>query len=175
MENWKSVAGWEGWYEVSDKGRVRSLTRKSIANGAPATYKGVLLKCSIGKNGYARVTFTRPQFKQQRYVHDLVAEAFIGPRAPSLEVCHADGTRTNNTLSNLRYGSRSENARDRIQHGRGPTGEKTRGENNGNVKLTKQDVTAIRGMSGTLKQIAAVFGVHLATIHCIRSGKTWKE
>ena len=173
MENWKSVPGWEGWYEVSDAGRVRSLPRQSTANGAPAWYEGRLLSASRLKNGYMQVSLSRPGERCYAYVHKLVLLAFEGPPPDGTEVCHADGTRDNNSLSNLRYGTRSENARDRIAHGRGPDGKKIRGENNGVARLTEADVRRIRAMPGTLKEIAAEFGVHFGTIHCIKSGKTW--
>jgi hypothetical protein len=173
METWKAVPGWEGWYEVSDAGQVRSLPRQSVANGAPATYQGKLLKLGQLKNGYLQVSLSRPGERRYAYVHRLVMEAFEGPPPCGLEVCHADGTRDNNSLFNLRYGSRSENAKDRIAHGRGPTGKKTRGEKNGASRLTESDVRRIREAPGTLKEIAAAFGVHLGTIHCIKTNKTW--
>ncbi len=175
METWKAVPGWEGWYEVSDEGRVRSLTRQSTANGAPAWYKGRLLKPGRLKNGYMQVCLTAPDRRVSSYVHRLVLSAFVGPPPEGKEVCHTDGSRDNNFLGNLRYGTRSENARDRIAHGRGPDGKKTRGEKNGLARLTEEDVHHIRTLPGTLKEIAAVFDVHFGTIHCIKAGKTWRH
>jgi hypothetical protein len=55
-----------------------------------------------------------------RYVHSLVAEAFIGPRPIGLEVRHLDGDSTNNAVDNLRYGTHAENMQDRVKHGRDP-------------------------------------------------------
>lgn len=52
-----------------------------------------------------------------RYVHDLVAEAFLGPKPQGLEVCHGDNNTRNNAASNLRYATRSENHRDKRKHG----------------------------------------------------------
>ena len=173
MENWKAVPGWEGWYEVSDAGRVRSLPRQSSANGAPAMYQGRILKAGRMKNGYLQVTLSRSGERRCAYVHRLVMEAFEGPPPCGLEVCHSDGTRDNNALTNLRYGTRSENAKDRIAHGRGPNGKNVRGERNGLTRLTEEDVRRIRAMPGTLKEIALRFGVHLGTIHNIKTGKTW--
>lgn len=173
MPVWKAIPGWEGWYEVSDGGLVRSLLRVSIANGAPATYAGRVLKAGTLKNGYQQVSLSRPGERRYAYVHQLVLEAFVGTAPAGMEVCHADGSRNNNRLGNLRYGTRSENARDRIAHGRGPTGEQSRGEKNGMTPLTEADVRRIRGMSGTLKAISEIFGVHLSTIHNIKTGKTW--
>jgi hypothetical protein len=173
METWKTVPGWAGWYEVSDAGHVRSLPRQSKANGAPAVYSGRVLKACTLKNGYLQVSLSRPGERRYAYVHRLVLEAFAGTAPAGMEVCHADGSRNNNSLSNLRYGTRSENARDRIAHGRGPDGVKVRGEKNGLTHLTETDVRCIRGMPGTLKEIASHFGVHFGTIHNIKTGKTW--
>jgi hypothetical protein len=63
------------------------------------------------------VGLNREGKEQKRYVHSLVAEAFIGPRPPGLEVCHGDGIPTNNRPENLRYGSHGSNLLDRVRHG----------------------------------------------------------
>ena len=118
METWKQVPDFPG-YEVSDEGRVRS-TRVSI--------KPRLLALSHGKPGRAGRRFERPEgslhvslrrdgqtFK--RRVHRLVMEAFVGPRPDGLETRHIDGDHTNNHLSNLRYGTGSENSFDAMSHG----------------------------------------------------------
>jgi len=177
MEDWRAVSGWEGWYEVSDRGRVRSLPRESRAGKGVAFYRGKMLKAGVAKSGYLVVTFTAPGGRREdKYTHRLVAGAFIGPCPKGKEVCHNDGTRVNNLLLNLRYGTRSENARDRIAHGRGPTGEHHRGEKSVRAVLTEKDVRYIRAHpEETLAALGESFGVHLSTIHCVRARKTWKH
>lgn len=173
MEQWKAVPGWEGWYEVSDEGRVRSVARVSIAGGAPAHYQARVLRGSPGKNGYPVVSLSRPNYQRKAYVHSLVAAAFLGPRPEGLEVCHADGSRDNNRLSNLRYGTRRDNSKDMVAHGRAPDGSNARGEKNGLARLTEVEIRLIRQMSGTQKEIAEMFGVTPSNISCIQRRKTW--
>lgn len=176
METWKAISGWEGWYEVSDQGRVRSLDRISIAGGFPATYKGKILATPPGKNGYQTVCLTSPGRRQYRNVHRLVAEAFIGPCPEGLEVCHQNGVRGDNRAVNLRYDTRSGNAKDRVAHGTASTGEKTRGERNGNAVLTAEAVMYIRANPQlSLNTLARELGVRFTTIHSARTGKTWRH
>lgn len=104
-EIWKPVPGYEGLYEVSDQGRVRSFAR---------SVSGRLLKPGKASNGYFTVCLGRGK---SRTLHSLVAEAFIGPKPIGQEVLHEDGTRTNNCVSNLRYGTRADNIRDAVKQG----------------------------------------------------------
>lgn len=107
-ELWRPVVGWEGLYEVSDQGRVRSLPR--------TTTKGRVLKLRLAE-GYPAVSLSKEAVVRTRKVHKLVIEAFIGPCPEGLEVRHLNGVSTDARLLNLRYGTRSENARDRVLHG----------------------------------------------------------
>lgn len=69
-------------------------------------------------NGYLRVTLLSSDGKQStKTVHKLVMETFVGPRPKDEEIRHLDGNKTHNTLTNLKYGTKSENAQDRVQHG----------------------------------------------------------
>ena len=110
MEQWKSVIGYELYYEVSDLGNVRSLDRKTIT-GAWGSYnkKGKLLTTQNRPNGYKIITLMVGKgSKKCALVHRLVAESFIGPSL-GLVVDHIDGDRSNNKLSNLEYVTMREN------------------------------------------------------------------
>jgi hypothetical protein len=109
-ERWLAVTGWEDAYEISDHGRVRSLPKSNRA-------WTVVLKPATGKNGYLYVALCRNATPRTRLVHHLVAEAFIGPRPPGLEIRHLDGNGKNNTPGNLTYGTSSENEFDKVRHG----------------------------------------------------------
>ncbi len=91
------------------------LTR---SNGTSYTVRErilTLITCPIGRK---KVTINyEPDRTPQRFVHQLVTESFIGARPPGLEVCHNNGDPGDNRLSNLRYGTRSENTFDRVRHG----------------------------------------------------------
>lgn len=114
-ENWLPIPGFEGRYEVSDQGRVRSL-----ASGTPR-----LVSTRIGFGGYRRVTLYLNGRRWHRTVHVLVALAFIGPRPDGMEVRHLDGDQLNNCRSNLTYGTPTENHLDTVRHGRNPSANKT--------------------------------------------------
>lgn len=111
-------------YSVSSNGLVRFDAKNNIR-----TFQ-------LSTTGYAFITFScgpsgKPVFWP---VHKLVMEAFVGPRPDGAQVCHADGNRLNNRLSNLRYGSAKENAADRDWHGM-----TCRGVRNGNAKIKDQE------------------------------------
>src|SRR3546814_9920541 len=129
---WRPIVGWEALYEVSDTGAVRSLDREIFVPGPNGEigrrrYKGRVLRLNRLKSGYCMISMTAPERKRRcAYVHDLVTEAFIGPKPRGLEVCHNNGTRNDNRLVNLRYDTRSANAMDRHLHGPLPRSEEER-------------------------------------------------
>jgi hypothetical protein len=106
---WHPIPGWEGLYEITRAGTIRSLPRKYAL--------GRVLRRTAFKNGYLYVTLTRNNRPVKRTVHSLVMETFMGPCPPGLEVRHLDGDKANCRLDNLRYGTRSVNALDKRDHG----------------------------------------------------------
>ena len=117
VEQWKPVHGYEGIYEVSSHGRVRSLDRTVTRSGGQVRRKGKVLRATLNPGGYPVVSLYRQGRPKNRYVHALVAEAFFGTRPKGMEVCHNDGDPTNNHLDNLRYGTSSDNELDKVRHG----------------------------------------------------------
>lgn len=107
-----------------------------------------------------------------RTIHQLVAEAFIGPRPEGLETCHNDGDPTNNHVGNLRYATHAENAADMVKHGT-----QAKGEMHGHAKLTEPDVLEIKRLlrEGRLmsREIAERYGVSATAIAQIKRGKNW--
>lgn len=127
-EQWRPVIGWEGAYEVSDAGRVRSIDRVvHRSDGVISLIRGKLLKpCAMpGGRGHLFVNLSAPGVGARlESVHRLVLIAFVGQAPDGMECCHNDGDPTNNQLANLRWDTRSENMRDRFRHGwvvTGPT------------------------------------------------------
>jgi hypothetical protein len=125
-ERWLPVPDWEGWYECSDFGRVRSVphdTDMGMRGGhvlTPGTYR----------SGHKHVTFTRVtaagKERQTYQVHRLVMLVFAGGCPEGLQVRHLDGNPANNRLDNLAIGTAAENARDRDEvHGRNHHANKT--------------------------------------------------
>ena len=107
VEEWKPVLRYEGLYEVSSLGRVKSLR-----------FGRLLTSNSRNRDGYPVVSLSRAGTAKMVLVHTLVAEAFIGPRPPGQVVCHHDDVPDHNAVSNLRWGTQSENAFDKVRNGR---------------------------------------------------------
>ncbi|WP_082986317.1 NUMOD4 motif-containing HNH endonuclease [Mycobacterium gordonae] len=120
-ERWLPACGWEGIYEVSDKGRVRSIGR-TVHSSDGRTYAlcGQYLRQFPMKKGTGHlfVRLSRPGIQPQtKSVHRLVLTAFAGPGPDGTECCHFDGDPTNNCIENLYWGTRSQNMQDRFRHG----------------------------------------------------------
>ncbi len=114
-ETWRSIPGWEGLYEVSNLGRVRSVDRTVVTGLGPRRYKGRLRRVYTGDDLRPRVTF-RGAYNYK--VCALVLKAFVGPRPHGMEACHNNGDSTDNRLENLRWDTPSANNYDLVLHGR---------------------------------------------------------
>ncbi len=118
-EIWKAIPGYEGSYEVSDQGRVRSLDRVvEYCDGRLCRFPGRLLALNLNPGGYLQVGLCVSGKRTTRSVHCLVLEAFVGPCPEGCETGHRDGNRTNNCLRNLRYITHSQNSHEIAIHGR---------------------------------------------------------
>lgn len=110
-EIWRPVKGYEGLYEVSNRGRVRSVDRWVTGkDGKKYFYKGQTLKPRVDEDGYLLVTLSRNGKKRTFQVHRLVAETWIGNPDGKPEVNHLDEDKTNNDVLNLEWTTRKENA-----------------------------------------------------------------
>lgn len=120
QERWLPVVGYEGYYEVSDQGRVRSVDREVVTRaGWRYTVKGRVLTQINGSSNipYKVVNLSKANKARQHSVHVLVLKAFVGPPPPGTESCHSNGSYWDNRLTNLRWDSRSENQKDCVRHG----------------------------------------------------------
>jgi len=126
-EEWRTIEGFEGFYEVSSRGRVRSLDRVVDGkNGTTRRRRSAILSQDTSGNGYPRVVLQRERVRTKRLVSGLVLEAFVGPRPDGMEACHfPDPNPQNNTVENLRWDTKSANMQDRIAHGNNPQSNKT--------------------------------------------------
>ncbi len=157
-ERWLPVVGFEGRYEVSDRGRVRSLDRIIVrraskrARAYAVRKKGKILRPGqYCKNGHVSVVLGRVPDGCNNVgmpVHKLVMRAFKGPPRKGQEILHRNGKPTDNRLTNLRYGTRSQNNRDIVLHGR--------------RRVSVQDIKDIRRLAKagvTQRELSAEFGV----------------
>jgi len=112
-EVWKDIPGYEGMYQVSSSGRVRSLDRVLEHPQGAKRLKGKVLKHFFSSFGYHQVGLSG----KTTSVHILVAAAFLGPRSKGAEVRHGANGINDNSISNLSYGTRQQNALDQRRDG----------------------------------------------------------
>ena len=119
MESWLPIAGYEGSYEVSDLGRVRSLDRLVPHGARLMRVDGRILKQLVNsRSGYLAVSLCLGGKNHTFTVHRLVANAFLGPRPELLECCHSNGDPLDNRAANLRWDTHQANVDDAVAHGR---------------------------------------------------------
>lgn len=169
-EEWKSVVGYEGFYEVSSFGNVRSIPRSVGHNfGGLKKLSGTLLEISYLPGGYAIVSLSKDGVVSKGRVNRLVLQAFRGGNEP--HACHEDNNPSNNRLDNLRWDTAKGNEADKIANGT-----TNRGERNHFSVLCEADVLSIRSMlkeGKTGRYLASKFGVAPTTITAIKKRRSW--
>ena len=115
MEIWRDIKGYEGLYQVSNYGKVRSLDRTTFANSRwgkvrSMNFKGRIIKQFVGKNGYMKVSLCKDGKVHSKDVHRLVYEAFIREIVEGMQVNHIDENKTNNKVENLNLLTPKENS-----------------------------------------------------------------
>lgn len=110
-EAWMPVVNYEGVYEASSNGRIRRI---KAGMGARV---GRILRSYLDSDGYEQVHLSLPGARATLGVHRIVAMAFLGYPGDGMEVRHIDGTRTNNSVGNLQWGTHADNVRDTLVHG----------------------------------------------------------
>lgn len=185
-ETWKRIDGF-ALYEISDLGRVKSKKREysrvnhkdgrinsvkiseKILSGYVRTYRGKISKLcvSLRRNNETHV----------RPVHQLVLEAFVGPRPKDMECCHYDGDPLNNVLANLRWDTHAANVADCVRHGRKSNPPIHYGEKHPRATISDASVRKIRETEikhGTAAKLARQYGVAHITIKRILDGESRK-
>lgn len=109
-EEWRSIAGFEGYYEVSNHGLIRSVGGTKIKkNGSHFNRAGQIIAQRVADHGYVVVMFRKMGKSYLRYVHRLLAQAFIPNPENKGDINHKDGNKANNLIENLEWATRSEN------------------------------------------------------------------
>ncbi len=167
-EIWKDIPGYEGKYQASSMGRIKSLSRIIQGRNQFGSFEWrspeiILRPGRTGKYGHLSVVLNAP--RKTRLVHQLVMLAFVGEPPEGMYVLHSNGDASDNRLSNLRYDTQSENVIDVFRQGKAWK------------KLTIEDVEEIRfglwcGISCT--ELGAMFGVGRQAISKIKNGERYQ-
>lgn len=171
-EVWRPVPGYDGFYEVSSHGRIRSLdrtVRRQMRQGV--IYQRVLGKVlrASGKV-YPVVQLCKGGIVATRYVHEIVAAVFLGPRPEGMQVCHDDGCHDNPRADNLRYDTPVGNAADRHRHGTDAVG-----SSNPMAILTDERVADLKRALKAKQpaELSRETGIPRTTLSSIKHQRTW--
>lgn len=165
VEVWKVVDNYP-MYEVSSHGRVRSWSAKK---------QGKCLRLFSDRNGYLQVKLFTERSVKTIGVHVLVLTAFVSPRPDGSECRHLDGNPKNNSISNLKWGTKKENGQDRVRHG---TTVKLKGAKNPFSKVSEKDVKEMRELASrhvSYAEIGRRYGVTGENASMICQRKAWKH
>lgn len=160
MEIWKDVDGFEGVYQISNYGNLRSLDRRVPCKNGTRKIEGKLLSPMFSPTGYFNKLVVKDGKAHALFIHHLVAKKFIGDRPEGFVIDHIDGNPRNNHVSNLRYVTQSVNLQKRKD-----------------CKLSLDSVKIIKSLLGTRTQreIAQMFGVRQSLISRIKTGQRWSN
>lgn len=167
MEEWKDIAGFEGLYQVSNIGNVRSLNYNNIQG-----HVHEIQKCK-DRGKYHIVVLYKNGKGYNRKVHRMVLEAFVGPCPEGMVTCHNNGIRTDNRVENLRWDTQAANLLDKIKHGKHQNGEQ-----NPIAIFTDEQVLEIRRRILIVQSAATVaneYGVSRPSLFRAATGQTYSH
>ena len=175
-ETWIDIRGFEGQYQISSLGRVRSVERSVPNRWGPngkTIPEKILVLNRAHRQGYIAVHLYTGSRCSRRYVHRLVAEHFVPNPSARPQVNHRDGDKTNNAADNLEWVTARQNCQHAID---ASLYEMARGERAGSAKLTEENVIEIRRMvaaGATHKDAAARFGIGRKAVTKIINRQRW--
>lgn len=177
-EIWKDISGYEGLYQISNFGRVKSLARMVNNNGGFYLSKERFLKAGIDSNGYALVVLSKNDKNKSVRIHRLVAIAFVNNLKNTNIVNHIDGNKLNNIYTNLEWITSSQNNTHAYKTGlKRPC--KTTGRISKLRKLTYEQALKIKNLYKTKKytrnQIAQLMNISKYLVNDVLSNKCYKE
>lgn len=173
-EQWVDIENYEGYYAVSNYGRIKSLQRLVPHGNDYQVINERILKLKIIKTGYVHIAMNKNGIRKTKAVHRLVARAFLSDWDKNLQVNHIDGDKTNNNVNNLEMCNSSENMKHAYRLG---LEKSMAGENNVCAKLTNAQANEIRKLHSsskiTLVKLASMYNVSPITIKRIITGKRY--
>jgi len=171
-EVWKDIKGYEGYYQISSLGNVKSLRRTDIrGNRVPEK----VIKPNLKNTGYIDVNLCKDRDKKTYRVHRLVANAFLKNPSNKPQVNHKNGKKTDNRIENLEWCTGSENTTHSFKNKLQPL---PLGIKNSQSKLSESDVLEIKQLllkKMKQKEIAELFRISVPTISNIKRNKNWSH
>jgi len=174
-EIWVDIIGYEGFYQVSNTGKVRSVDRSiKYSNGKVYVYKGKELSLKYRKDGYYTACLCKNSDEKNLFVHRLIAFAFIPKVDNKPFINHKNGVKTDNRIENLEWCDYSDNNKHAYDTGLNST---LKGEKSHFSKLKSADIYSIRNMYHnwffTKWELADIYKMTYNSIHNILIKKTW--
>lgn len=177
VEEWKDIPEYVGLYQVSSQGTVKrlegSVKRLHLGKVLEQPIRERVLKTSPSTSKeYPAVNLCKEGICKPKYVHVLVAQAFLGERPAGMQVCHNEKGVSNPSSTNLRYDTPVGNAADRHLHGTD-----AKGENNPSSKYTEEQIANVKYdlISTPQHLVAKDWGIPKSTIRSIKQGKRWNH
>jgi hypothetical protein len=171
-ERWKPIVGFTGYYEVSNMGRVRTVSHFVRKGNGVRYVQGRLRTLQPVDGGYLKVRLYKNDTGHNRWVHRLVARAFLRNPQHKPEVHHRRDPKRNNAVTNLKWVTVAEHARlTRLE------GKIRRGSYNGRSELNTRQITEMRELRRhqTLRQLATRYGVGESCVSMIVRRRRWKH
>jgi hypothetical protein len=171
MEIWKDIEGYEGYYQVSNLGRVKGLKRTANKKNGVRLVQEKMLSFGKLKRGYPCVVLSKKGIKKSYLVHRIVCQTFK-PIKNFLEVNHINAIVNDNRIENLEWVTGLENKRHAKELGINP-----KGETHGRVKLTKEQALLIKYSHKDMmqKDIAKLYNIKPSQVSRIRKGTKWSH
>jgi len=169
---WKDIVNCPG-YQVSNEGLIRTVDRYGwAANRKPPRLSGKTINPTLRKDGYYQFNVRKEGKTLIKYVHHVVAEAFLGIKPEGHEVCHRDGNPSNNLASNLRYDTPTGNQADKKLHGTYRAVDNHPASLMTNAEVLKMRKLYKEGYS--VKEIHSMFPYKWQTVYFATTGRSWK-
>lgn len=171
-EYWKDIKGYEGLYQVSNLGNIKSIDRSIKRSTSLMKLKSKPISQYVGNRGYPMVSLCINGKCKRYLVHRIVAIAFLPNPLNKAYVNHIDDNKQNSNLENLEWSTPTENSIHAHKHGLANV---ARGERQHSSKLTVDRVKYIRESSKTVRELSIMFNVSKQSIRDVKMKRSWKH